>query len=121
MLIYSQSTGMLWNDAGELMGRGYSGAPEAKNNPSKENIRNIGPIPRGLWEIGVPYDSKNVGPFAIPLFPINHDAFGRTSFLIHGDRAPPYSGTASQGCIILSRKIREKVHQLQDKHLKVIA
>lgn len=119
MWIYSQSTGKLWNPSGQIEATGYSGAGDCKNDPDREALRNRGPIPRGLWKIGKPYDSKNVGKFALPLAPAGHLAHGRTAFLIHGDsvRAP---GTASQGCIIMPRPVREKIHNSGDDQLLVI-
>lgn len=72
------------------------------------------------------YDSKNVGPFAIIVDAVDskpgddrHDATGRGAFRIHGDsiRAP---GTASKGCIILPRAIREKMWRSGVKDLEVI-
>lgn len=119
MFIYSQSTGYWWDDKGELLGQGYSGHSIGKNSPRHQSTQSVGPIPRGLWVIGDPYDSKNVGPFALPLTPSGHDAFGRTSFLIHGDSIKE-PGTASRGCIILSRKIRELINKQNDRILKVI-
>ncbi len=119
MHIYSQSTGHWWDDRGELLSTGYSGFDHGKNEPKQQAIRNLGPIPRGLWVIGQPYDSNSVGKFALPLTPSGHNAFGRTSFLIHGDsiKAP---GTASHGCIILALGIRELIHTQNDRILKVI-
>jgi hypothetical protein len=117
MLTYHQSTGELFNDM-DRMARGYSGSPEGKNDPSKESVRNVGPIPAGMWKIGEVYNSKRVGPFCIRLEPVDHDAHGRTHFLIHGDsiRNP---GTASKGCIIMPRKIRNKIIEDGHTHLLV--
>jgi hypothetical protein len=116
---YSQSTGRWWNEKGELLSVGYSGAGEGKNNPKAQSTQNVGPIPRGIYIIGAPYDSKNVGSFALPLVPSQHSALGRTNFLIHGDslKAP---GTASKGCIILPRTIRELIHNQNCRLLLVI-
>jgi hypothetical protein len=67
---YEQSTGRWLNDAGEVLGVGYSGKGELKNNPSAENVHNLGPIPRGLWRIGPPQTAPSMGRFAMPLTPI---------------------------------------------------
>jgi len=120
MHIYSQSLGHWWDERGELLATGYSGFGDDKNNPKMQGIRNKGPIPRGLYIIGQPYDSKGgPGPFVLPLTPSGHDAFGRTDFLIHGDSitAP---GTASKGCIILPRPIRMMIHDRNTRVLRVI-
>lgn len=119
MHIYSQSLGHWWDERGELLATGYSGHGEGKNNPKMQAVRNVGPIPRGLYVIGKPYDSNKVGPFALPLTATDHDAFGRSDFLIHGD-SKTSPGAASQGCIILSRAIRMMIHDRNDRILKVI-
>ena len=103
--IYQQSSGKLWDHTGELLTTGYSGAPSAVNDGSKQAIKSLGPIPRGTWVIGDPYDSKRIGPMAIPLYPM-HDAFGRTYFRIHGDNSS-MNQSASKGCIIVGRDVRE--------------
>ena len=105
--IYQQSSGKLWNHNGELLTTGYSGAPSAVNNGTKQAIKSLGPIPLGTWIIGTAYTSKRVGPLAIPLYPM-HDAFGRTYFRIHGDN-PTMDYTASKGCIIVHRGVRDKL------------
>jgi hypothetical protein len=119
MWIYSQSTGRLWNPERRLEAVGYSGAGEDKNKPESEHLAYRGPIPRGFWTIGKPYDSKMVGPFALPLTPVGHNAHGRTAFLFHGDSIKA-AGTASRGCIIFSRAVRGKIHYSGDLDLLVI-
>lgn len=119
MWLYSQSATLLWDDRKLIISQGYSGHGEGKNNPKAEAIKNVGPIPRGLYIIGEPYDSTRVGPFAIPLTPSGHDAHGRTSFLIHGDSIS-HPGEASKGCIVLNRTTRRRVHSSNDKIIEVI-
>ncbi|HYE46677.1 MAG TPA: hypothetical protein VEA44_12995, partial [Caulobacter sp.] len=48
-----------------------------------------------------------------------HEATGRSAFRIHGDsvRAP---GTASKGCIILPRAVREAIWRSGDRDLEVV-
>jgi hypothetical protein len=46
--------------------------------------------------------------------------FGRDGFLIHGDSVE-HPGTASHGCIIMSRAIREAIAQSDDHELNVVA
>lgn len=113
---YEQSTGRLWH----LVGTGYSGAEECKNQPDCESIRNRGPIPRGKWRLVEKYDSPARGPFCIRLDPAyGTDTHGRSAFLIHGDsiREP---GTASQGCIIMPRSVREAIWASGDRELEVV-
>lgn len=124
MWIWSQSAGTLSRD-GQLVSRGYSGKGRGVNNPAMQGVRGVGPIPRGRWKLVNRYDSKNVGPFTITLHAVDatpddtHDATGRGAFRIHGDsiRAP---GTASKGCIILPRNIREMMWRSGDHDLEVI-
>ena len=103
---YSQSTGKLML-GDKLIGKGYSGAPSGKNDPDKEAVKNVGPIPRGLYTIGKARKYKSMND-CMDLTPKGHKAHGRTEFLIHGDsKAKP--GTASQGCIILDAATRKAI------------
>ncbi len=54
---YKQSTGELFKD-GKLIETGYSGSLTNKNNPDREHVRGMGPIPRGTWKIGRTGTSK---------------------------------------------------------------
>lgn len=118
MWTYSQSSGELCRN-GEHVGNGYSGAGPGKNNPAMQNIPDVGPIPQGVYSIGKPIASMVHGPFALPLTPYPRNAmFGRSGFLIHGDSlvAP---GTASEGCIIMARVIRNQIAASGDFTLTV--
>ena len=119
MWIYSQSSGFLWNNHGDCIATGYSGHSEGKNNPKLDHVPFIGPIPRGEYAIGDPYDSDNVGKFALPLLPHGHDCHGRVDFLMHGDSIKN-PGTASRGCIIMPKHIRLAVNNSKDRILRVI-
>lgn len=123
---WRQASGELWRD-GAFVSKGYSGKGRGVNNPSLQGVRGTGPIPRGLWRIMNKYDSANVGPFVLTLWKADDDkmddfdqATGRGAFRIHGDsiRAP---GTASKGCIILPRQIRERIWASGDRDLEVVA
>jgi hypothetical protein len=119
-MTYEQSTGRFYSDSGWLFGTGYAGNGEGKNNPKAESIKNVGPLPKGLYKIGIPYDSKHTGAFTIPLEPDkSNEMYGRSVFCIHGDSISE-PGTASNGCIILPRKAREEISMSTDKQLKVI-
>lgn len=118
---YDQSTGALSKD-GQFFTTAYSGKGrklhEGRNNPDMEHVVATGPIPRGRWTIGAPYDSKNVGPYALPLTPDGHDAHGRSAFRIHGNNA---ANDASHGCIIISpRSLREHIWNSRDHTLEVV-
>ncbi|MDX1695713.1 MAG: hypothetical protein R3208_18245 [Ketobacteraceae bacterium] len=75
-------------------------------------------IPREEYQIGPSYKSgTGLGPVVMDLDPVGHNALGRTLFRIHGDNA---TGTASEGCIIMPRPVREKVSNSQDRILEVV-
>jgi hypothetical protein len=118
MIRYAISTGELTRD-GEPMGTGYSGQPSCRNDPEKCGVRNEGPIPPGLYRIGDPVNTETHGPYVLPLDPDpDNDMLGRHGFLIHGDSVSR-PGTASHGCIIMPRKVREAVHESGDRDLEV--
>lgn len=116
--IYSQSTGELTHN-GAIVGTGYSGLGKAKNDPNLEHMASSGPIPKGKYSIGKPHRSSRTGPHVLALTPIGHKAHGRTAFQIHGDstRNP---GTASSGCIIMPRHVREQISSSGDTVLEVV-
>jgi hypothetical protein len=115
---WDQSAGEL-SRAGQVVSRGYSGLGRGKNNPDLQSAAGVGPIPAGRWKITERYDSANVGPYALKLEPVGHQALGRSAFRIHGDSiANP--GTASHGCIILPRAVRELVWKSGDRELEVV-
>jgi hypothetical protein len=117
---YHQTTGKITTDIDVLIGQGYAGQGKGKNNPKMQNVVNVGPLPRGKYFIGIPYDSEHTGPFTIPLKPFDtNKMYGRSDFKIHGDSISN-PGTASYGCIIMSRKTREAINNCTDKILEVL-
>ena len=118
MWVYRQRTGALIDPSGKHVATGYSGKGKHKNSPDSEHLRGEGPIPRATYTIGKPYDSAKVGPFCLPLTTAEL-IHGRSAFLIHGDtiKAP---GNASNGCIILPRKVRNAILDSGDRVLKVV-
>ena len=116
---YEQATGRILQD-GQRVAIGYSGAGDCKNDPSAQDVHNAGPLPRGLYEIGAPVDTMTHGPYVLRLTPDPaNEMCGRAGFLIHGDsKVAP--GTASEGCIILRRMVREKIWDSGDKQLEVV-
>lgn len=115
---YSQAKGIVKRDE-DIVACGYSGNGECKNKPEKQHVHNKGPIPRGRYTIGKPYDTVEHGPYVLRLTPDDENTMhGRGGFLIHGDsRATP--GMASEGCIILDRKTREAIFTSGDRDLEV--
>lgn len=118
-MFYYQKSGKLIADDGVLMCVGYSGHGEGKNNPDMQNVKAVGPIPRGEYTIGRAYDSKRTGPLTIILIPsVNNEMFGRGDFRMHGDSIND-PGNASNGCIVIPRSIRYKIIKGTDKKLIV--
>lgn len=121
MWIYQQATGKILDPAGLLLGYGYSGRGIHKNNPESQSFANLGPIPEGYYNIGEPHDTVTHGPFVLPLTPDpQNKMFGRSAFLIHGDSVV-LPGTASEGCIILNRHLREDIAKSPIKLLTVVS
>jgi hypothetical protein len=127
MWVFSQSDGSLYRIFNiqpirfNSVSKGYAGAGNGKNNPAMQNVRNVGPLPRGLYTIFSPIDSVKHGPTALPLVPDpKNDMMGRDDFMIHGDstEAP---GCASEGCIVMAKIVRELIWQSGDHDLTVIA
>lgn len=113
---YRQSIGEMFHD-GELVGQGYSGVLTNKNNPDRQQVKGMGPLPRGTYRIGATTLSK--GPMTIELHQISGDSFGRNLFRIHGERINKPAGFASAGCIILAPSIRRLIKD-SSEHLEVI-
>lgn len=117
--VYDQSSGELSHN-GSIVSTGYSGAGRGKNNAALQDAKGIGPIPRGHWVMTDIRDSANTGPLTIVLEPVaGTDTCGRGDFRIHGDsiKAP---GTASHGCIIMPRVVRQAIWRSGDRDLTVV-
>jgi hypothetical protein len=123
--VWDQSAGELRRD-GKLVSRGYSGKGRGRNNPALQGVAGIGPIPAGRWKIGTPYKSDSVGAYTLPLTAVDakpgddiHQPTGRSAFRAHGDsiKSP---GSASRGCLILPRNIRELMWRSGDRDLEVV-
>lgn len=120
MSTYSQSSGKFV--CGIMTAFGYSGAGIGKNNPAMQNVEDVGPIPQGEWMIvGEPFDTTTHGPYVLRLEPkAGTETFGRDGFLIHGDSIE-HPGTASKGCIILPRIMRQTIWSSGEKDVLVTA
>lgn len=120
MWTYRQTTGALSHNGVEVS-VGYSGAGLGKNSPTFQNVHNVGPIPQGRYAIGEPYNTSTHGPYVLRLTPdAANEMFGRSGFLIHGESLKA-AGSASLGCIILPRLIRERIWTSLDHLLEVKA
>ena len=117
--IYHQTTGQIFQ-GGALLGTGYAGNGEGLNDPADEAVPNVGPIPRGVYSIGAPITHPAAGPFTMRLTPIEGtNTFSRAGFLIHGDTAAR-NHTASHGCVVADRGVREAVDADGDRRLEVV-
>ncbi len=109
---WDQSAGTLAWD-GKVVAHGYAGKGTGKNNPAMDGVKKTGPIPRGVWRMTAMKASKNTGPGTIVLIPEpGTDTKGRSEFRVHGDNK---TGTASEGCIILPRSVRDLIWDRRDK------
>lgn len=118
MWTYQITSGTLLAD-GETKGHGYAGHGKGLNNPAMCNVPDVGPLPKGKYKIGPHEDNPRVGKFAMRLTPdASNQMFGRAGFFIHGDN-PQMNHTASDGCIILARTIRQDIADSADYDLTV--
>jgi hypothetical protein len=124
MWTYEQRTGILRHN-GQAIATGYAGrdTPEVmgKDNPTAQNVPDIGPLPQGLYTIGPLENVPGLGQDVMPLWPSpKNQMFGRSGFFIHDDlvNAP---GTASHGCIVLYLPIRLSIARSGDNQLTVVS
>lgn len=119
--IYRQKSGQLSQPGSHQSYLGYSGHPPHVNDPSAEALKNVGPCPQGSYTIGAPYLSTILGPYVLPLEPdASNEMFGRLGFRIHGDSIKK-PGSASDGCLIFARAVRETIWKSGDNRLHVLA
>ncbi len=121
MWTWHQREGAIYTADDVCFAKGYAGCLLGKNNPDMQDVIAVGPIPRGRYTIIAPHDSHEHGPYVLGLQPdLTNNMRGRSGFLIHGDsiHAP---GTASKGCIILSKMARMSIWMSHDHHLLVVA
>lgn len=121
---YQQKTGQFWDHNGNEYYLGYAGSltGNGKNDPEKQHVRNVGPLPRGLYLMEeVSHHDKFKR--CIRLVPEDESImFNRDAFYIHGfsSKKPDDS---SLGCPIMSKNWRHALCDLAASHtvyLKVI-
>ena len=126
---YSQGTGQ-WTNVNDQTGArtpegtGYSGNGEGLNNPAMQSTPNVGPIPQGSYIIGPQQDNTTNSGTSLPqsmrLTPQDGtDTFGRSGFIIHGDNSAG-DNSASEGCPIANRGIRNQIGSSGDDTLQVV-
>jgi hypothetical protein len=117
---WDQSAGELSHN-GRIIEHGYAGNGKGLNSPNFQDVRGIGPIPRGMWKMVSVGDIPNTGRFTIVLEPMpGTDTRGRSEFRIHGDNSR-LDKSASHGCIILPRNVRGDIWASGDHELQVVA
>ena len=84
-----------------------------------EGLKNIGPLPEGIYTFGTPVDHSHLGAFAIPLIPDPaNNMLGRGGFYLHGDTVQYQA--ASEGCIIQPLPTRDACWASPDHQLQVV-
>ena len=117
--LYEQGTGTIFHDDTPTA-VGYSGNGAGKNNPDMQDVHNVGPIPRGVYTIEAPVDTKTHGPYVLWLIPDDgNEMHGRSAFGIHGDSLVNPGG-ASEGCVILPKAVRVSIWDSGDRRFEVI-
>jgi len=119
MYIFEIITGRL-TQFGSLIGTGWAGQAEGKNNADMVNVPNIGPLPPGFYTIGPAHTEPRLGPVVMDLSPDPANVmYGRSLFRIHGASAsdPEHS---SEGCVVMPRPVRELIAEGSDKRLWVV-
>lgn len=115
---YNSATGVLRHN-GAYVATGYAGRGAGYNNPWMQNVPSTGPVPTGRYTIGPQYNSPNTGRATMVLTPASdNEMYGRSAFRIHGDNSRR-NGTASEGCMIFDRDIRDQIANSGDNHLVV--
>jgi len=97
----------------------YSGHGEGLDNPDDQDIRNVGPLPLGQYQIGEWHDDPTLGPNIAKLTPLNIDT-DRSGFYWHGDNRF-LNHTGSDGCLVSPPDVRHKANQSGDNILEVVA
>ena len=90
---YEQVTGRLSEDDGKVIGFGWAGHLQGKNNPDMENIKGVGPLPKGKYTVGDPEDGTHLGPLAFPLTPGSRKRDVWTQWVLHSRSRPRASRT----------------------------
>lgn len=93
-------------DFASFEGVGYSGNRSMLNDITVDYLSGRGPLPAGLYTITLTNNEK--GPLTHHLEPDpKNEMFGRSGFLIHGDKIDGPLHNASDGCIVSPAWTRE--------------
>lgn len=117
---YEQATGRLFDADGKRVAKGYAGAVGHVNKPESQELVGKGPCPVGIYDIDPPHTSTKTGPYVMNMIPHPDNVmFGRYAFQIHGDSVKK-PGTASNGCLIFARAVRELIWNSGDHTIEVV-
>mgnify|MGYP003333853596 FL=1 len=121
-LTWHQAGGLMTSPEGETIAQGWAGHGEGKNNPEKQQIRETGPLPQGLYKVGKWQDHPRLGRMVARLEQIEGETYGRDGFFIHGpSKDPAKYGQESKGCIVIPYQARLKVKELSPSFIQVVA
>lgn len=119
---YSQHSGILTDDQGIQVAVGWAGNHDGKNNPDMQQVRCVGPLPRGVYKVESWIDvHPHLGPDVAPLTQVSGETYGRGDFFIHGPSvASDRYGQESKGCIVITRPMRQQVRALGPDFVEVV-
>ena len=93
-----------------VAGTCYSGTGDGRDNPAMNDVPDVGPTPRGWWDINSPQNTRLGKPsFRLTPDPANSVFQSRrtpSSFLIHANND---RNDASEGCTICEKKVRDVI------------
>jgi hypothetical protein len=110
-LNYSQASGLVTDDTGQFVAKGWAGCGDGKNNPAMQMVHETGPLPQGIYRVEAWGRHPRLGPLTARLIQIQGETFGRDAFYCHGPSSKNY-GQESKGCIVIPRFDRERVAAL---------
>ena len=117
MWVYSVTAKTLWKNTGDVVTtRCSSGHDGAKDISQLDDMKDIGPIPRGTWQVLNGFDSVAIGAKTIPLLPLDHAAKKRAGFTLHGNMVKMSQANG----IAMPLSIRNKIDKSKDKTILVI-
>ena len=121
MWTFQISAGAITDPKGAVLTReAYSGHPPHVNDPHACGLKDVGPLPPGLYRIGGMTEDGRLGPCIMALTPVNVPGIGeRGGFYIHGDNAAQ-DHTGSDGCIVAPLAVRKAVVFSSDDQLLVV-
>jgi hypothetical protein len=120
MITFDRKSGRLTDAHGKLIATVWSGHGAAANDPSREREKGVGPLPSGDYKAGHPRDGGHLGPFVLDLVQISGESYGRGLFRVHGDHANDTDHSASDGCIIASLLVRQRIDAETDRLIRVV-